>query len=192
MSTQPAKLTFHPVTPNAWKDFEKLFGPNGACAGCWCMWWRLSRAEFSKRHYAGNKRAMKKIIATGQEPGILAYAGDEPVGWCAVAPREAYPSLERSAVLQRIDDQPVWSITCFYVARGYRKRGVARQLLEAAVKFAAKRGAKIVEGYPVDSGNQKKNPISIFTGLATTFAQSGFAEVARRSPGRPIMRYLIG
>ncbi len=191
MPTQPAKLTFHPVTPNAWKDFEKLFGPNGACAGCWCMWWRLSRAEFSKRHYAGNKRAMKKIIVTGQEPGILAYAGDEPVGWCAVAPREAYPSLERSTVLQRVDDQPVWSITCFYVARSYRKRGVARQLLEAAVKFAAKRGAIIVEGYPIDSGNQKKNPISIFTGLATTFAQSGFAEVARRSPGRPIMRYFI-
>ncbi len=142
-------------------------------------------------HYAGNKRAMKNIITTGQQPGILAYAEGEPVGWCAVAPREAYASLERSAVLQRVDNQPVWSITCFYVARGYRKRGVARQLLEAAVKFAAKRGAKIVEGYPIDAGDQKKNPLSIFTGLVTTFAQSGFVEVARRSHARPIMRRFI-
>jgi GNAT superfamily N-acetyltransferase len=191
MPTQPAKLTFHPVTPNAWKDFEKLFGPKGACAGCWCMWWRLSRAEFAKRHYAGNKRAMKRIIASGQEPGLIAYAEGEPAGWCAIAPREAYPSLERSNVLQRVDDLPVWSVTCFYVARGYRRRGVAQQLLEAAVKYARKRGAIIVEGYPIDAGNQRKNPVSVFTGLATSYIQCGFVEVARRSPTRPIMRYFI-
>jgi len=189
MSTQPPKLEFHPVKPDRWRDFEKLFGPNGACAGCWCMWWRLSRAEFGKKHYAGNKRAIKKIITAGQEPGILAYAGGEPIGWCAVAPRDVYPSLERSSVLQRVDGQPVWSVTCFYVARGHRRQGVAGQLLEAAVRFARKRGARIVEGYPIDSGNQKKSSVSIYTGLATTFLRTGFVEVERRSPARPIMRY---
>ena len=186
---QLAKLQFHAVAPNRWKDFEKLFGPKGACAGCWCMWWRLSRAEFSRKHYAGNKRAMKKIIVTGQEPGILAYSEGEPVGWCAIAPRESYPSLERSDVLRRINDQPVWSVTCFYIARGYRKQGVAGQLLNAAVKFAAKRGARIIEGYPIDSGGEEKNPVSVFTGLVSTFKQVGFVEVARRSSTRPIMRY---
>ena len=189
MSTQPPKLEFHPVKPDRWRDFEKLFGPNGACAGCWCMWWRLSRAEFGKKHYAGNKRAIKEIITAGQEPGILAYAGGEPIGWCAVAPRDVYPSLERSSVLQRVDGQPVWSVTCFYVARGHRRQGVAGQLLEAAVRFARKRGARIVEGYPIDSGNQKKSSVSIYTGLATTFLRTGFVEVERRSPARPIMRY---
>ncbi len=191
MITQSAKLQFHPVTPDRWQDFEKLFGPNGACAGCWCMWWSLSRAEFSQKQYAGNKRAIKKIIATGQEPGILAYADGEPIGWCAIAPREAYPSLERSHVLQRVDDQPVWSATCFYVARHYRKQGVTEQLLKAAVKFAGKRGAKIIEGYPIDSGGERKDAVSIFTGLASTFVQAGFVEVARRSPTRPIMRYFV-
>ena len=188
---QTTQLQFHPVTPDRWKDFEKLFGPNGACAGCWCMWWRLPRAEFTQKHYAGNKRAIKKIITTGQEPGMLAYADSEPIGWCAIAPREVYPSLDRSNVLQRVDDQPVWSVTCFYIARGYRKHGVTALLLQAAIQFARQHGAKIVEGYPIDAGGEKKSTTSVFTGVASTFAQAGFVEVARRSPTRPIMRYFI-
>jgi GNAT superfamily N-acetyltransferase len=191
MVAQLPQLQFHPVTPDRWQDFEKLFGPNGACAGCWCMWWRLPRAEFTQKHYAGNKRAIKKIITTGQEPGILAYADGEPIGWCAVAPREAYPSLDRSQVLQPVDDQPVWSITCFYIARGYRKQGVTGQLLAAAIQFAHERGAQIIEGYPIDAGGEKKSAPSVFTGLASTFERTGFVEVARRSPTRPIMRYFI-
>jgi GNAT superfamily N-acetyltransferase len=191
MVAQLAPLKFHPVTPDRWKHFEKLFGPNGACAGCWCMWWRLSRMEFSKKHYAGNKRAIKKIIMAGQEPGILAYASGQPIGWCAIGPRETYPSLERSSVLQRVDDSPVWSVTCFYVARGHRHQGLAGQLLKAAIQFARQRGAKIVEGYPIDSGGEKKNTVSVFTGLASSFVEAGFVEAERRAPTRPIMRYLI-
>jgi GNAT superfamily N-acetyltransferase len=191
MNTQSAKLQFRPVTSERWRDFEKLFGKNGACAGCWCTWWRLSRAEFSQKRYAGNKRAIKKIIMRDQEPGILAYVDGEPIGWCAIAPREAYPSLERSIALKRVDDQPVWSVTCFYVARGYRQQGVTGQLLRAAIRFARRRGAKIVEGYPVDAGSEKKDAASVFTGLVSTFEQAGFSEVARRSPARPIMRYFV-
>jgi GNAT superfamily N-acetyltransferase len=193
MATQLPRLQFHPVTPDRWKDFEQLFGDNGACAGCWSrsVWWRLSRAEFAQKQYAGNKRAIKKIIAAGQEPGILAYADGESIGWCAIAPREAYPSLDRSRVLQRVDDQPVWSVTCFYIARGHRKQGMTGQLLKAAIQFAQKRGAKIVEAYPIDSGGEKKNTTSVFTGLASTFEQAGFLEVARRPPTRPVMRYFV-
>ena len=191
MMTQATHLQFHSVTPDRWKDFEKLFGPNGACAGCWDMWWRLSRAEFSQKHYDGNKRAIRKIIMTGQEPGILAYVDGEPIGWCAIAPREAYPSLERSNALRRVDDQPVWSITCFYVARGSRRSGVTGQLLEAAIQFARKHGARIIEGYPVDSGGEMRNATSVFTGLTSTFQRAGFMEVARHTPTRPIMRYFV-
>ncbi len=190
MVTQLSKLQFHPVTADRWKDFEKLFGKNGACAGCWCMWWRLSRTEFSQQHYAGTKRAIKKIIMTGEEPGLLAYADDEPIGWCAIAPREAYPALDRSTVLQRVDDQPVWSVTCFYVARGWRKQGATGHLLEAAVKFARQRGAKIIEGYPIDA-KDKMTAVSVFTGLLPVFERAGFVEVERRSPTRPIMRYFV-
>ncbi len=182
------KLEFHSVTPDRWKDFEKLFGQNGACAGCWCMWWRSSRAEFSQKAHDGNKRAIKKIITAGEEPGILAYADGEPVGWCAIAPREAYPALDRSRLLKRVDDQPVWSVTCFYIARGYRKQGVTGQLLKAAITFAKEHGARIVEGYPIDTGGAKKDAVSVFTGLLPTFEQAGFVEVVRRSPARPIVR----
>jgi len=122
---------------------------------------------------------------------MLAYADGEPIGWCAIAPREVYPSLDRSNVLQRVDDQPVWSVTCFYIARGYRKHGVTALLLQAAIQFARQHGAKIVEGYPIDAGGEKKSTTSVFTGVASTFAQAGFVEVARRSPTRPIMRYFI-
>jgi GNAT superfamily N-acetyltransferase len=191
MATQLAQLQFHPVTSDRWKDFEKLFGPNGACAGCWCMWWRLSRTEFSQKHYAGNKRAIKKIIMADQEPGILAYANGKPIAWCALGPRESYASLDRSNIFQRVDDSPVWSVTCFYVARGHRRQGLAGQLLKAAIQFARQRGAKIIEGYPIDSDGAKKNPVSIFTGLASTFVEVGFVEVERRAPKRPIMRYFL-
>jgi GNAT superfamily N-acetyltransferase len=191
MAMEFTKLRFHPVTPDRWKDFEKLFGSNGACAGCWCMWWRLSRREFSRKQYAGNKRAIKKIIMAGRKPGILAYANGKPIGWCAVEPREAYASLERSNVLKRVDDSTVWSVTCFYVARGHRRQGLAGQLLKAAIRLARQRGAKIVEGYPIDSGGEKKNTVSIFTGLASTFIEAGFVEVERRAPTRPIMRYFV-
>ena len=190
MMNSTLQVQFHPVTPDRWKDFEKLFVQNGACAGCWCMWWRLTRNEFSQKHYAGNKRMIKKIIMVGEEPGILAYADDEPIGWCAIAPREAYPALDRSNVLQRVDDQPVWSVTCFYVARGWRKQGVTEHLLEAGIKFARQRGAKIVEGYPIDT-KDKMAPVSVYTGLLPVFKRAGFVEVARRSPTRPIMRYFI-
>jgi GNAT superfamily N-acetyltransferase len=191
MTTQRTMLQFHPVTPDRWSDFEKLFGMSGACAGCWCMWWRLTRSEFSQKQYDGNKRAIRKIIATGQEPGILAYIGGEPIGWCAVAPREAYPTLERSRNLKSVDDEAVWSVTCFYMARGYRKQGITRPLLAAAVRFAQAQGARIVEGYPIDNQGRKKDSVSVFTGLASTFTQAGFVEVVRRAPTRPVMRYFV-
>ena len=190
---QLIQFQFHPVTPDRWKDFEKLCGcsPHGACAGCWCMWWRLSRAEFSHKSGEGKKRAFKKIIASGQMPGLLAYSNDEPIGWCAIAPRETYPSLERSRILKRVDNESVWSVTCFYVTRGYRGRGVTGQLLAAAIEFAKERGARIIEGYPIDSGGAKKDAGSVFTGLLPTFEKAGFVEVERRSPARPIMRYYL-
>jgi hypothetical protein len=122
MDKQHTSLQFHPVTPDRWKDFEKLFGSNGACAGCWCMWWRLSRSEFSRKQYAANKRAIKKIIMAGQKPGILAYADGKPIGWCAMAPREAYSSLERSNVLKRVDDSPVWREDRRRVSDRFRRR----------------------------------------------------------------------
>ncbi len=185
------RLAFRPLTPARWKDLETLFGPRGASSGCWCMWWRLRRSEWRQNRGNANKRAFRRTVEGGEPTGVLAYADGAPIGWCAVAPREAYPGLERSRLLKRVDEQPVWAITCLFVARPYRRRGISAKLLEAAAAFAARRGARIVEGYPTDPRTGRAADVFVFTGLQSAFETAGFAEVARRSSTRPIMRRAV-
>jgi len=183
------KLRIQPLTSDHWKDFEKLFGDNGACGGCWCMWWRLKRSQYEKQKGEGNKKAIKKIVNAETIPGILTYHDGKPIGWCAIEPRESYALLENSRVLKRIDKKKVWSVVCFFVDKKYRRMGVTEKLLEAALKHAKKNKAKIVEGYPIDSA---KTPSAFaWTGFASAFLKVGFKEVHRGSPTRPIMRYYL-
>jgi GNAT superfamily N-acetyltransferase len=184
-------LRYVEATPARWRDVDVLFGPRGASAGCWCMWWRLPRSVWRRGKGAGNRRALRRLVESGARPGVLAYAGREPVGWCAVAPREEYPVLERSRILQPVDERPVWSITCLFVARSWRRRGVSTGLLKAAAAFARRRGARIVEGYPTDAGGKRAADAFVFTGLEPGFRRAGFVEVARRSRSRPIMRRVV-
>ena len=109
----PTTLICHHLTADRWGDFETLFGKNGACAGCWCTTWRQTRSEFNANKGAGNRRLFLNVVRTGPPPGILGYLDGEPVAWCAVAPRADYPSLERSRLLQPVDDTPVWSGLAF-------------------------------------------------------------------------------
>ena len=153
------------------------------------MWWRMNRAEWSKGKGEGNRRAFRKLVRSGAEPGVLAYADGAPAGWCAIAPREQYPVLTRSRVLKPVDNQPVWAVTCFFIDRKVRRQGLSAQLLKAAVDFAKAHGAKIVEGYPHDV--KRSADVFVYTGLASAFRQAGFKEVARRSNTRPIMRKSI-
>lgn len=182
------QLEFHPLNADRWDDFETLFGERGACGGCWCMLWRCSRAEFEANKGAGNKRAMKKIVLDDREPGLLAYDGDEAVGWCAIAPRSEYPALQRSRVLKSIDDVPVWSVSCLFVKKSHRRKGVSVAMLEAAVEFVAERGGEMVEGYPVEPKTDRMPDAFAWTGLASTFLKAGFVEHHRGSETRPIMR----
>jgi GNAT superfamily N-acetyltransferase len=183
-----AAIRVHPATPDRWDDLEALFGPRGACAGCWCMWWRLRRSEWTKGKGDGNHRALRALVRRDEPPGLIAYAGKEPVGWIAVAPRKAYPGLDRSRTLKPVDERPVWSVTCFFTARAHRRRGVTVKLLEAAARHARDRGADCLEGYPVEPRKDSMPDAWVFTGLAGAFRRSGFVEVARRSETRPIMR----
>lgn len=180
-------LKIHPLTPDRWDDFEKLFGKNGACAGCWCMWWRLPRSQWQEQKGQGNRRAFRQVVKSGKTPGVLAYVEGEPAGWCAVAPRKDYAGLARSRVLQPVDEQPVWSVTCFFVARGFRRSGMSVHLLEGAAEFARENGARILEGYPVEPRKEQPDAF-VYTGLASAFRKAGFVEVARRSHSRPIFR----
>jgi GNAT superfamily N-acetyltransferase len=155
------------------------------------MYWRLPRAQFDQQQGELNRRSLKALIDSGNVPGILAYSDDEPVGWCSIAPREEYPTLGRSRVLKPVDDQPVWSVVCFFIARSQRKKGLTVELIRAAVEFAKSNGAKIVEGYPVEPKSGKAVDVFAFTGLLSAFTHAGFSEVLRRSETRPIMRYQI-
>lgn len=189
MVFDPDALKLRAATPSRWADVERLFGPRGACAGCWCMVWRLSRKDWVAGKGAKNRRALRKIVTSGSKPGVLAYHGKEPIAWCAVAPRGEYVSLARSRVLAPVDDRPVWSISCLFVSRPYRRRGVSVRLLRAAVELAAKQGARIVEGYPTLPFATESPDAFLWTGTASAFLEAGFEEVARRSVTRPIMRY---
>jgi GNAT superfamily N-acetyltransferase len=183
------KLEFHPLSPKRWKDFEMLFGSNGACAGCWCLFWKKPRKLFHADAYDKNRLDQKQLVEKGTIPGFMAYVGSEPVGWCAVEPRENYPALERSRILKPVDDEPVWSVTCFFVSRKFRRQGITIALLKEAVNYVSSRGGRIVEGYPVEVAGGKSADAFIYTGTASAYIQAGFTEVARRSPTRPIFRF---
>ncbi|MFC2094533.1 GNAT family N-acetyltransferase [Bacteroidota bacterium] len=182
---------FYPVTKEDWKDFEKLFGDKGACAGCWCMYWRLRSSVWELQKGDKNKRAMKKIIFSDKIPGIIAYYNNEPVGWCSVAPREEFSRLENSRILKPIDEKSVWSVVCFFIHKDFRKQGLSTALLNAAKKYVKSCGGKILEGYPVEPKKDKMPDAFAWTGISAAFQTAGFKEVARRSETRPIMRFYL-
>ena len=183
------KLAILPATPDRWEDLEALFGPRGACAGCWCMYWRQTQREFEAQKGEGNRRSFKAIVAGGSPPGVIAYAGREPIGWCAVGPRPDFSRLDRSRILKPVDDEPVWSIVCLFVTRAWRRRGVSVALLRGAAEFAVASGGRIVEGYPTEPRKDRMPDAFAWTGIASAYLAAGFTEVARRSDTRPIMRW---
>jgi GNAT superfamily N-acetyltransferase len=182
------KLTIRPLTPDLWPALDDLFGAGGACGGCWCMYWRIGSA-YLKQPRERNRAAFREIVRRGPPPGLLAFDGDLAVGWCQLTPRDALPWLDRTWRLRRVDATPVWSLSCFYVRKGYRRRGVTAALIAAAVKAARRAGAPALEGYPLDAG---LTPSASSTGYASTFARAGFKTVARRVPPRPIVRRDLG
>jgi GNAT superfamily N-acetyltransferase len=183
-------LSFHPLTQKLWRDFELLFGAHGACGGCWCMYWKLRGKDYSENTGDSARQMQKAVVDAKIIPGLLAYSEGYPVGWIAVEPRSQYPKLAHSRTLKPVDDQEVWSITCFFVEKKHRRKGITVELLKAGVAHAKKYGAKIVEGYPIDVKKNEAPPF-IFTGVASAFKQAGFKEVARHAPTRPIFRITV-
>lgn len=179
---------FHPLTADRWPDLEQLFGKGGAFYGCWCLWWRVKRVEFNAMKAAGRKGGLKKLAESGRPPGIVGYLNGRPVGWCSIGPREEYAALERSTKWKRLDQQPVWSVVCFYVAKGYRRTGATTRLLRAAVEYARQQGATIVEGYPVEPDSPDRSDADLYRGIALAFRAAGFV-TAQEKP--LIVRYWL-
>ncbi|MBW8011685.1 MAG: GNAT family N-acetyltransferase [Chloroflexi bacterium] len=184
-------LEFHPLSKERWPDLEELFGKRGAYGGCWCMWWRETRREFEELQGEGNRKAMQAIVDSGEVPGILAYSEGQAVGWCSVAPRENYASLNRSHVLKPLDDTPVWSIVCFFIGKDHRGQGIASGLIQAAIAYVRNQGGKMLEAYPTLPRSENVPPVSSFMGLPSLFTKAGFVEAARPSKSKVVMRYTI-
>jgi GNAT superfamily N-acetyltransferase len=182
------RCEIRPLTSDQWSDFEKLFGARGACGGCWCMWWRKRRADYERDKGEPNHAGMRALVSGGHVPGLLAYLGGEPVGWCSVAPRSEFVRLENSRTLRPVDTQPVWSVVCLFVRRSHRRRGISVELLRAACEHARSGGARILEGYPVVPRKPDVPDMTAWTGLAGAFAAAGFQEVSRPSEARAIYR----
>ena len=189
------RITVRPLTPERWPDLEAVFAARGCSVarGCWCMYYRRSGAQVGgagTSRAKGNRAALRKIVDGGDPPGLIAYRGKEPIGWVSLAPREAYEKLARSPVMKPVDERPVWSIVCFVVPSEHRGEGVARALLQGAVRYARKRGARIVEAYPVDKA-RRSSDTSMWFGAKSMYDRAGFTEVARRKPARPIVRLVV-
>ena len=179
-------LTVHPLTAEHWPALEAVLGPDGA-RGCWCMYWRIGRG-YRERTRAQNRADFKAIVSHGPPPGLIAFDGETPVGWCQVGPRAALPGLASAWRLAPVDDAPVWALSCLYVRKGWRRRGINAVLIEGAIEAARAAGAPALEAYPFD---RELSPSATGTGFASTFAKLGFVEVARRVPARPIMRFAL-
>jgi GNAT superfamily N-acetyltransferase len=182
-----AELVVEPLTPELWPAFAELMNGGGPAGRCWCMYWRIG-ADYRRRPGEENRTDFHAVVQQGPPPGLLALRDGVASGWCQVTPREAVPALDGPWRVRRVDDVPVWAITCFYVRKGHRRQGVTSALIAAAIDLARSAGAPAVEAYPLDGS---VSPSSTSTGYASTFSEAGFVEIARRSPERPIMRLLI-
>lgn len=181
------KIVCKDLTPALWADVEELFGPRGAVGGCWCMSWRLEKGEkWDELKGAPAKKRFKGLVTTGKAHGVLAYADGEVAGWCSYDKRRDYARLDRAPSLKCDDADDVWSIPCFFIKAPFRGSGVATALLEHAKKMAAKRGATILEGYPVKKpkGDEKVPAAFAWTGTESLFAKAGFDRADRKTGGK--------
>src|SRR5262245_9859948 len=185
-------LDVHPLDARRFKDLETLFnGPGGSIVrGCWCMCYRRSGrvdtpGDMTRSQF--NKCALKALVDKGICPGLLGYRDGRPLAWISLGPRDQYAKLARSSVMKPVDDKPVWSVVCFYTAKEARGQHLAEAMLKAGVDYARSNGARLVEAYPVDKRGRASDD-SMWFGAKSMFDRTGFVEVVRRKPARPLMR----
>lgn len=185
-------FSVRPATAARWPDVEAVFAGRGCSVarGCWCAAYRHSGAQAAPPNTTrarANRAELKALVDDGEVPGLIAYRGKVPVGWIAVGPREQFAKLKRSPVMKAVDDQPVWSVVCFVVPAEHRGQGVAAALLDGAITYARKQGARLIEAYPVDKPTRSRDDAMWF-GAKSMYDRAGFTEVARRKPARPVVR----
>jgi GNAT superfamily N-acetyltransferase len=182
--TGTGQLVTHPLTPDRFGDLELVMGERGVARSCFCMHWRRPDGGYDDKR--DNRDRFADIANSGPPPGLIGYLDGEPAGWVQVGPRDDFPTISRSRLLKPVDDAETWSINCFVVRVGYRRRGIGTGLLDAAIEYAKTKGARLIEAYPVDG--ERASVVDYFTGTLGMFDRHGFVEIIRRNDTRPIVR----
>ncbi|WP_117193945.1 GNAT family N-acetyltransferase [Rhizobium terrae] len=186
-------FTAYPLTPDRWDDFKTLFGPSGACYGCWCTYFRMPAAERKVLDGEAKKAFIHRRIEAGPPPGVLGYLDGRPIAWVQVGPRSDVPQWNSPRTVSRpldpadAEDPSVWAVSCFFIGARHRGKGASHDILGAAVRFAREGGARVLEGCPMERAKQSKS-LGLYVGSLRIFEAAGFKEVARRKDGRPLMR----
>ena len=177
-----ARLTFKPVTRARWGDFEALFDSKGSPSYCWCMAWRAMDVDRTKADNAARKRNMEGRIKSGERVGLLGYDGKEPVAWVSIAPKDTL--LNSLGGPEAKPGEKIWSLVCMFMKRSRRGQGLGHDLIKAAIAEARKRGATVVEAYPVDP----TSPSYRFMGFVPAFEAAGFEPAGKAGTRRHVMR----
>ena len=186
------QIKLEPLTKTNWKAFEELMGEKGGCGHCWCMLFRLPYKEFQSNNPDGNKKLMKGIVSSSKPTGLIATYENEAIGWMALAPREDYIKIENARSLKRIDDKPVWSITCLFIKKEFRRMGVSQIMIKGAIEYAQKNNIRILEAYPVIPYDEKVPPPFLWVGVLSTFTRNGFKIVRQNGKSKAMVRKEVG
>jgi predicted GNAT family acetyltransferase len=189
-------LSVQALTPERWDDFEALFGPSGACYGCWCTHFRIPTSQRKTMDGAAKKEFIRERISLGPPPGLLGYLEGQPVAWVQVGPRAELPQWNSEKTVSRpldpadAEDHSVWAVSCFFMNSKDRGKGYSHRMLSEAVNFARASGARLLEGCPIERTKQSKS-VGLYVGSQRIFEAAGFSEVAKRKDGRPLMRLVF-
>jgi GNAT superfamily N-acetyltransferase len=194
------RVEVHPATADRFDDMCAALGGHP----CWCLYYRLSAGEYGRTSVEARAELMRRRVCqptatstatstpTSPAPGVVAYADGVPVGWCGFGPRSEFERLRRSRTIQAIDDRPVWSVVCFLVRTGFRRKGLAHAMLSGAVEYARAEHAAGLEGYPVDPGGKRIDTTFAYVGTTGLFEAAGFRRVApTNSHSARLVRWLM-
>lgn len=193
MTPDPQQAEIRPLTFALWPALEELFGPQGACYGCWCTYFRLPPARRRAGTRETNRAHLMNRVQAGPPPGLIAFLDGAPVGWMQIGPRADVPEWNNarrvSAPLdgEAVTDPANWAISCFFIRSKARGRGLSHPLVAAGIRFARDNGAHVLDACPIDEAKQSKS-VGLFVGSTRVFEAAGFRPVALRKPGRPLMR----
>lgn len=186
------KITTALASPETWEDIQHALSGGSDGRSCQCVWPVLTNKEWEGTTLDQRMELFQNEIDDGPPPGLVAYVGDEAAGWVRIGPRPAQRRLARTRNIvtttrEPLDDESAWAVTCFVVRKEHRGRGINAALLKAGIEYARASGARVVEGYPIDTSNTDVRVNDLFHGALSTFLAAGFTEITSVKPSRPLV-----